>query len=67
MRPLLPCEQSTSQLLQQGRHVLLHLSWVSQGTGQDHPPDSSLHFSGRDNLGHVKEIFNHTINLSRIA
>lgn len=47
--------------------MLLHLSWVSQGTGQDHPPDSSLHFSGGENLGHVKEIFNHTINLSHIA
>lgn len=40
---------------------MIDLSWVSQGTGQDQPPDSTPRFDGGENLGQVKELFNHAI------
>lgn len=49
------------QSLQQCRHVLVDLSWVSQEAGQDEPPNTSLRFDRGDNLEQVTESFNHTI------
>lgn len=53
-------------LLQQGRHVLLHLSWICQRAVQDHAPDSTLHLRRRNDLQHMRFFFN-TLFLQLIA